>query len=158
MSDPKPLTESDEHWMRYALQEAERAAAKDEVPVGALIVAGDKQLAAAHNQVIGLHDPSAHAEVLALRQAALSLENYRLPDCTLFVTIEPCAMCLGALVHARIKRLVYGAMEPKAGCIHSHPMLLEQGHFNHRFDVLGGVLAEECSQAMSRFFQARRAK
>ncbi|MEK6788560.1 MAG: tRNA adenosine(34) deaminase TadA [Pseudomonadota bacterium] len=151
----------DEHFMRLALAEAEQAAAKGEVPVGAVIVAADQQtvIASGHNQPISSKDPTAHAEVVALRAAAQHLQNYRLDGCTLYVTLEPCTMCVGALVHARVQRVVFAASEPKAGSLLSARQLMapEAGYFNHRFAWQGGVLAEEAASRLSAFFKAKRA-
>lgn len=143
--------------MRRALDQARKAAAVGEVPVGAVLVdETDELIAGGHNQPIGARDPSAHAEIVALRAAAQKLDNYRLPGSTLYVTIEPCAMCVGALVQARVQRLVYGAAEPKTGAIESAHRLFESGEFNHRPEIVGGVLADECAALMSEFFAARR--
>lgn len=149
-------TADDEHWMRMALEQATRALALDEVPVGAVLVRDGELLAAGHNQVVTQHDPSAHAEVLTLRAAGLAVENYRLPNTVLYVSLEPCAMCVGAIVHARVQRVVFGAHEPKAGCLISNTALLDNGHFNHRFEIQGGVLGAECSALISGFFAAKR--
>ena len=144
--------------MRLALEQAETAADRDEVPVGAVLVDADGELiAAGHNQPIGSQDPSAHAEIVVLRAAAQKLANYRLPGTTLYVTLEPCVMCVGALVHARVGRLVYGATEPKTGAIESAQKLFESGRFNHRPEIEGGVLADECSALLSEFFERKRA-
>ncbi|MCP4766362.1 MAG: nucleoside deaminase [Gammaproteobacteria bacterium] len=144
--------------MRQALAQARFAADKNEVPVGAVLVDESGELVAAgHNQPISTNDPSAHAEIVTLRAAAKRLANYRLPGCTLYVTLEPCTMCVGALVHARVKRLVYGATEPKSGAIESAQRLFENGRYNHQPEVEGGVLAAECSQLLSAFFEVRRA-
>lgn len=149
---------SDTAWMQQALAQAQIAAAKDEVPVGAVLVdASGDLIAAGHNQPITACDPSAHAEMVVLRAAAQKLGNYRLPDTTLYVTLEPCTMCVGALVHARVGRLVYGTTEPKTGAIESAQQLFETGKFNHRPVIEGGVLAEECAALLSRFFENRRA-
>lgn len=152
--------ERDEHFMRLALVEAELAAAKGEVPVGAVIVAADQQtiIANAHNQPITTNDPTAHAEIVALRLAAQHLQNYRLDGCTLYVTLEPCTMCVGALVHARLARVVFAASEPKAGSLLSARQLMapEAGYFNHRFLWLGGMLAEEAKTQLQAFFKSRR--
>lgn len=148
--------ESDEQWMRLALHQADKAEAVGEVPVGAVIVRENIVVASGHNQPITTRDPTAHAEVVAIRAAAQACDNYRLPDTTLYITIEPCAMCLGAIMHARIARVVFGATEPRAGCLQSHPALLEQQHFNHKVSITGGVLAAQCSQTMSAFFQKKR--
>ncbi len=148
---------SDAAWMRQALAQADRAAEMGEVPVGAVLVDEAGELVAAgHNQPISANDPSAHAEIVTLRAAAQKRANYRLPGCTLYVTLEPCTMCVGALVHARVKRLVYGATEPRSGAIESAQRLFESGQYNHRPEVEGGLLAGECSQLLSAFFQARR--
>ncbi len=144
-------------WMRQALAQAQVAADLDEVPVGAVLVgAAGELLAIGHNQPISAHDPSAHAEIVALRAAAKKLGNYRLPDTTLYVTLEPCTMCVGALVHARVGRLVYAATEPKTGAIESAQQLFETGKFNHQPEVEGGVLAAECSALLTRFFERKR--
>ena len=148
----------DEGWMRAALQQARIGAGSGEVPVGAVLVDADGELiAAGHNQPISSHDPSAHAEIVVLRAAARKLANYRLPGTTLYVTIEPCVMCVGAIVHARVARLVYGATEPKTGAIESAQRLFETGEFNHRPEIEGGVLADECGAILSRFFENKRA-
>ena len=142
----------DAFWMREALAEADRAAALGEVPVGAVIVLDDAIIGAGHNASVAEHDPTAHAEIMALRAAAAASENYRLPGTTLYVTVEPCTMCVGALVHARIERLVFGAYEPKAGA----STLLDSAPYNHRVEIVTGVLAEECGQLLSEFFKAKR--
>lgn len=147
----------DDFFMRQALLLAERADSLNEVPVGALVVCEGKVIGEGWNQPITGCDPTAHAEVMALRQAAQQLGNYRLAECTLYVTIEPCSMCAGAMVHARIGRVVYGATEPKAGVVESQQSFFEQDFLNHRVEVCGGVLADECRQRISRFFQRRRA-
>ncbi len=144
--------------MRRAIEQARTAESMGEVPVGAVLVDGDKQLiAASHNHPISGHDPTAHAEVSVLRQAAHKLNNYRLVDTTLYVTLEPCVMCIGAMVHARVKRLVYGAKEPKAGAVESAGRLLETMPFNHRIEVSGGILGADCASILSQFFARRRA-
>lgn len=151
--------------MRLALDAARRSAQQGEVPVGALLVrtrpgtdsvAASELLACTHNQPIGLHDPTAHAEMLALREAARQLGNYRLDDCELYVTLEPCAMCAQAMLHARIKRVVYGAREPKTGAAGSVLDLFAYRELNHQTEVVGGVLAEECAALMQNFFAGRR--
>lgn len=147
-----------EYWMRQALLLAQEAERRDEVPVGAVVVKDNRIVGRGYNQPISAGDPTAHAEIMALRNAAANLGNYRLPGCTLYVTIEPCTMCAGAMVHARIKQLVYGASEPKSGAIVSNTRLLEAAHFNHRIDQVGGVLAAECATLISEFFQRRRAE
>lgn len=146
-----------EYWMERALEQAEKAAQLGEVPVGAILVRDGQLLGAGFNCPISGHDPTAHAEIRALRAAAANQQNYRLPNTTLYVTIEPCTMCLGAMIHARVSHLVYGASEPKAGVIHSADQLAEKSYFNHTLQVTSGVLADQCSELMSRFFQQRRA-
>jgi tRNA(adenine34) deaminase len=145
-----------EHWMRHCLELAEKAYQQGEVPVAAVLVKNDRLVAEAFNQPIGLADPSAHAEILVLRKAAQSLGNYRLPGCTLYVTLEPCTMCAGALVHARIDHLVYGAQETRAGAVVSRQHLLDQDWLNHRVTYEGGVLQEQCAELMQKFFRERR--
>lgn len=144
--------------MQLALEQARLAAGEGEVPVGAIVVLDDKVIASGYNSPIGGLDPSAHAEMRAIRQACLAIGNYRLPGATLYVTVEPCTMCAGLLVHSRISRLVYGAAEPKSGAIASNLKLLDSGPYNHRIEVVGGVLADECSALMSDFFARRRAR
>jgi tRNA(adenine34) deaminase len=146
----------DEEFMRLALAEAEKALLAGEVPVGAVIVRGGKVIASAHNGPVGLKDPSAHAEILALRRAAAAEGNYRLAGTTLYVTIEPCLMCAGALIHARVSRLVFGAPDPKGGAVVSLYGVLQDTRLNHRVDVTGGVLREACSEILSRFFREKR--
>jgi tRNA(Arg) A34 adenosine deaminase TadA len=145
-----------EHWMRLALAQAKKARKLDEVPVGAVIVQAGKLVATGFNRPIGTCDPTAHAEIQAIRSASQALQNYRLPQCTLYVTIEPCAMCVGAIIHARIEGVVFGALEPKAGMVESQQKLLGAEHFNHGVAVLGGVLAKECGALMQEFFQTKR--
>nr|WP_246124957.1 tRNA adenosine(34) deaminase TadA [Exilibacterium tricleocarpae] len=142
--------------MQQALALAERAAALGEVPVGALVVQGDRVVGRGWNQPISACDPSAHAEIVALRDAARHLENYRLPGCRLYVTIEPCGMCAGALVHARIEKLWFGALEPKAGAVVSNQGALDAAYLNHRVAYEGGLCAEACSKLIREFFQTRR--
>lgn len=144
-------------FMREALSLAQRAAAQGEVPVGAIIVKNGQVVGQGYNQPVSSHDPSAHAEICALRDAGQTLENYRLPGCTLYVTIEPCTMCLGAIIHARIARLVFGAAEPRYGAVSSGQRLLENGVYNHELAVSSGVLAEEAASLMKQFFRQRRA-
>jgi tRNA(adenine34) deaminase len=144
--------------MAEALLMARQAAAKDEVPVGAVLINEDNELiASGHNQPISAIDPTAHAEIVVLREAAKKLNNYRLPDTTLYVTLEPCTMCVGALVQARVKRIVYGAIEPKTGAIESAHQLFKEGGFNHIPELTGGVLKVECASLLSEFFSAKRA-
>jgi tRNA(adenine34) deaminase len=148
--------ESDAHFMRLALREAAAAAAEDEVPIGAIIVHAGQVIAAAHNQREQLHDPTAHAEMIAITQAAGVLGDWRLEGCTLYVTLEPCPMCAGASVLARIPRVVYGAADPKAGAAQSLYRLLEDDRLNHRAQVTPGVLAEECGAILTQFFAQKR--
>ena len=151
------MSNSDSQWMQQALAQARIAAELGEVPVGAVLVDADgRLLAAGHNQPISARDPSAHAEIVVLRKAALMLDNYRLPGTTLYVTLEPCTMCVGALVHARVKRLVYATLEPRSGAIESAQQLFETGDYNHRPEIEGGLLAEESSALLTAFFKARR--
>ena len=149
-------SETDLNCMRAALAEAKVAAEAGEVPVGAVVVAGGEIVARGHNRSETDSDPSAHAEIVALRAAAQDLGNYRLSNATLYVTLEPCAMCLGALVQARIERLVFGAYDPKAGAAGSAIDLSDSPSFNHRFEINGGVLAEECGAVLKTFFESRR--
>jgi tRNA(adenine34) deaminase len=146
----------DGYWMQQALKLAAQAKDQGEVPVGALVVGEQKLLGQGYNQVISLQDPSAHAEVMALRGAGITQQNYRLVNTTLYVTLEPCMMCAGVLVHARIKRLVFGAYDPKAGAISSCAQLLTLPHLNHQILVQGGILAKECGQQLTDFFKAKR--
>jgi tRNA(adenine34) deaminase len=145
-------------FMRLALREAERAAKEGEVPVGAVVVEGERVVARAHNRPIHLNDPSAHAEILALRRAARKLGNYRLTGCTLYATIEPCAMCAGAIVQARLRRVVYGARDAKAGAHGSTLTVLNHPKLNHQVEAVTGVLAEECAAIVRDFFRGRRHK
>jgi tRNA(adenine34) deaminase len=146
------------YYMRLALQEAEVAAEENEVPVGAVIVRGECQVIASdHNRREQLRDPTAHAEMLAITQAAEALGSWRLDDCTLYVTLEPCPMCAGAILQARIPRVVYGADDPKAGAVRSLFKLLNDVRLNHQCTVESGVLAESCGDVLSRFFQRQRA-
>lgn len=142
--------------MTAALALARQAAALDEVPVGAVVVCDGQIVGQGCNQPIGRHDPTAHAEILALRDAAQRLGNYRLPDCTLYVTLEPCLMCAGAIMHARIARVVYGARDPKTGVAGSVLDVFAETRLNHHARIEGGVLAEACSRLLSDFFAARR--
>jgi tRNA(adenine34) deaminase len=145
-----------EHFMRLALREAEQAMAEDEVPVGAVITLGPRVVASAHNQREQLNDPTAHAEMIAITQAAESIGDWRLEQCTLYVTLEPCPMCAGAVLQARIARVVYAALDPKAGAVDSLYHLLRDTRLNHQCEVVPGVLAESCSQLLRSFFQAQR--
>lgn len=147
---------TDENFMRMAITLAEQAGLAGEVPVGAIVVKDGIVIGRGYNTPIGLNDPSAHAEIQALRQAAQHLNNYRLIDCTLYVTLEPCAMCSGAIQHARIARLVYGASDPKTGCCGSVVNLMAEEKLNHHCTVSSAVLAEECGKLLSDFFRQRR--
>ena len=151
-----PQQPDDERWMREALALAQQGAAAGEVPVGALVLQQGRVVGRGFNQPVDTHDPTAHAEVLALRDAARTLGNYRLPGCTLVVTLEPCAMCAGAIQHARIARLVFGARDPKTGACGSVVDLFGEYRLNHHARVTGGVLAAECGQQLSSFFADRR--
>lgn len=148
----------DEMLMREALLLARQAAALEEVPVGAVVVLDGKIVGRGFNQPIVRHDPSAHAEIMALRDAAAQLGNYRLPGCTLYVTLEPCLMCAGAIMHARIARVVFGAADPKTGAAGSVVNLFAESRLNHHAEIVGGILAEECGTLLSNFFSARRSK
>jgi tRNA(adenine34) deaminase len=148
--------ESDEHWMRRALALAELGAAAGEVPVGAVVVRDGEVLGEGCNRPIGDRDPTAHAEIVALRAAAATVENYRLTGATLYVTVEPCTMCAGALVHARIARLIFGAPEPRSGAVVTAAQVLDNPGHNHRVAVTGGVLAAESAALLKAFFAARR--
>jgi tRNA(adenine34) deaminase len=148
--------QSDADFMREAIAEAQRAEEAGEVPIGAVVVVDSKIVARGFNQPIGRVDPTAHAEIVALREAALCLANYRLTDAELFVTVEPCLMCVGAALHARVRRLVFGAPEPKAGALGSAVNALDVPGLNHRFEVVGGVLADECADLLQAFFRSRR--
>ena len=149
-------TGSDELWMKEALRCARRAIEVNEVPVGAVVVHDGEIVGRGFNRNIIDHDPSAHAEMIALREAGSALGNHRLGGCDLFATIEPCAMCAGALVHARIRRLVYGADDPKAGAVHSVMQVVNHPSLNHVMEVRGGVLAGECAELLQNFFRSRR--
>ena len=149
-------TKTDTEYMQVALNLARQAALNGEVPVGAIIVKDNVIIGRGSNTPIGLHDPTAHAEIIAMREAAQHLGNYRLVDCTLYVTLEPCAMCSGAMQHARIKKLVYGASDPKTGACGSVINLMAEPKLNHHTEVVGGVLAEECGAVLTAFFKQRR--
>jgi tRNA(adenine34) deaminase len=151
-------SEYDLHCMRAALAEARLAAESGEVPVGAVIVEGGEVIATGHNRSETDNDPSAHAEIVVLREAARKTGNYRLTNATLYVTLEPCAMCMGAVVQARIERLVFGAYDPKAGAAGSAIDLSDSPSFNHRFEINGGVLAGECGAVLKAFFESRRSR
>ncbi len=143
-------------YMRLALEEAQAALAEEEVPIGAIIVFEDRVIAAAHNQREQLHDPTAHAEMIAITQAAAARGSWRLDGCALYVTLEPCPMCAGAVVQARISTVVYGAADPKAGAVRTLFNLLDDPRLNHRCQIVPGVLAEPCAQVLSQFFQLQR--
>jgi tRNA(adenine34) deaminase len=147
---------NDEDYMRIAIELAREAARAGEVPVGAVVVKDGAIVGHGCNMPIACHDPTAHAEIQALRDAGARLGNYRLVGCTLYVTLEPCAMCCGAIQHARIARLVYGAADPKTGCCGSVIDLMAEARLNHHCEVVGGILAEECGRLLSSFFAARR--
>lgn len=151
-----PGSERDEYWIRHALRLAKCAEEEGEVPVGALIVRDNELVSEGWNQPIVGHDPTAHAEVMALRAAGKVESNYRLPGTTLYVTLEPCVMCVGAIMHARIERVVYGADDPRAGAAGSAFSLLQSDQFNHSVIVQGGILQKECSKILREFFKARR--
>ncbi|MGH9502398.1 MAG: tRNA adenosine(34) deaminase TadA [Terriglobales bacterium] len=151
-----PSPNSDELFMEEALRAAQRALEAGEVPVGAIVVSAGKIIARGGNRNLSDSDPTAHAEIVALRQAAAALGNHRLEGCELFVTIEPCAMCAGALVHARLKRLVYGADDSKAGAVHSVMQVLNHPSLNHQMEVRSGVLAGRCAELVQSFFRLRR--
>jgi tRNA(adenine34) deaminase len=148
--------EDHERWMRESLRAAREARTRDEVPIGTCVVVGEKLLAVAGNRTRTDCDPTAHAEIVALREAARKLGNYRLPEAVVYSTIEPCAMCAGALIQARVKLLVYGATDEKAGAVESHFHICDAGQLNHRVEVIKGVLAPECRELMQEFFKARR--
>ena len=145
-----------EQFMKTALEEAQLAFSEDEVPIGAVIVDGDRIIARAHNQREQLRDPTAHAEMIAITQAAESRNSWRLDGCTIYVTLEPCPMCAGAILQARISTVVYGAADPKAGAVHTLYHLLDDQRLNHRCLITAGVLAEPCGQILTRFFQSQR--
>jgi tRNA(adenine34) deaminase len=144
-------------FMRLALTLARKAGDAGEVPIGAVLVCGGRVLARGYNQSVRRSDPTAHAEVMAIRKAGRSRDNYRLPDCDLYTTLEPCAMCLGAIVQARLRRLIYGAADPKAGAVRS-TMRFPFGKLNHRPEITGGLLADECGRLLREFFRAKRRK
>jgi len=146
----------DEKWMSFALKQARKAEKEGEVPVGAILVKDDVVIARAHNKPISTNDPTAHAEIQLLRAAGEELKNYRLPGTTLYVTLEPCAMCLGAIMHARIERVVFGAHDPKTGVCGSSENFMEANCFNHKIDLASGVLENESKQLLKNFFNSRR--
>ena len=154
-NDPRP-TANDELWMEEALRAAQRALEADEVPVGAVVVCNGTIVGRGWNRNLTDSDPTAHAEIVALREAGKNVGNHRLGECELFVTIEPCAMCAGAMVHARLRRLVYGADDPKAGAVRSVMQVLNQPRLNHQMEVRAGVLAGRCAEVLQSFFRERR--
>lgn len=157
MRQPQFIDRSqDERFMREALELARQGAERGEVPVGALLVQGGEVVGRGFNCPISTSDPSAHAEMVAIRAAAQAVQNYRLPGSTLYVTLEPCSMCAGLIVHSRVSRVVYGTTEPKAGVAVSRGQFFAQDFLNHRVLIEGGLLAEECSEMLSTFFKARR--
>ena len=160
MTNPDSITAEDEHWMRHALALADRAEREDdEIPVGAVVVSAEGvALGEGWNRNITEHDPTAHAEIVAMRQAGMRLGNHRLLGCSLYVTLEPCAMCAMAMVHARVARVVYGASDPKTGAAGSVFDLLADPRHNHRIEVLGGVLADEASARLINYFRRKRGK
>lgn len=155
-ASPDPALQRDRRYMQAALDEARKAEAAGEVPVGAVVVWNDQIIARGHNLPIRSVDPSAHAEMQALRAAALVIGNYRMPECELYVTLEPCVMCSGAILHARIRHVVFGATDPKTGAAGSVLNLFEQAQLNHQTTITGGVLADDCSRMLKDFFGARR--
>ena len=151
-------TDTDQKWMEKALELARKAEAAGEVPVGAVLVKDDQLIAEGWNQPITSHDATSHAEIMAMRDAGKILNNYRLIDTTIYVTLEPCSMCVGAMIHARVAKVVYGASEPRTGALGGAFNLLEANDHNHNFDVTSGVLAEESREMLQDFFQSRRKK
>jgi len=152
----RPTASPDELWMEEALRAAQRALEADEVPVGAIVVRDGKIIGRGWNQNIRTNDPTAHAEIIALREAGANVGNHRLAECELFVTIEPCSMCAGSMVHARIKRLIYGANDPKAGAVQSLMQVLNHPQLNHKVEVRSGVLAGRSAELLQTFFKSRR--
>ena len=150
------FTERDHFWMQYAIQLAKKAGEQQEVPVGAVLVFNDEVLAEGYNSPIAHCDPTAHAEIIAMRAGSQKLANYRLLNTTLYVTLEPCLMCAGAMVHARIQRLIFGAADPKSGAITSVAKALDSSFLNHRVSYTGGLLADQCGELLSSFFRDRR--
>ena len=148
----------DEKYMKMALEEAEKAGQRGEVPVGAILLKGDQVLAKDHNRCIELSDPTAHAEILVLRKGGEILKNYRLNDTIMYVTVEPCPMCVSAMVHSRISRLVFGALEPKFGAVESKVKLLDDNGLNHKVKVERGILGKECAEVLKGFFKEKRIK
>lgn len=156
MDNDQGMEDEQEKWMRRALELAREAQDAGEVPVGAVVVRGGELVGEGFNQPLSTHDPSAHAEIMAMRDAGQRLGNYRLSGCDLYVTIEPCVMCTGAMIHARVRQLCFGATEPRSGAIVSHFGLHDRSELNHRMMVRGGVLEVECGTLIRDFFRARR--
>ena len=158
LSTDDPIKENHAYWMRQAIEQAKQAANQNEIPIGAVLVdlESGELLSAGYNQPISSSDPTAHAEIVALRQASNRRKNYRLAATALYVTVEPCTMCVGALMHARISLLVFGAREPKAGVVVSQKQLLEESFYNHRLNYLEGIMAEECGTLLTDFFEKKR--
>lgn len=152
----KTFSSADNYWMQHAIGLAEQAGKKQEVPVGAVLILENKIIGEGSNCPISTCDPSAHAEIIAIRAGAKNLNNYRLLNTTLYVTLEPCMMCMGALIHARVKRLVFGAFDPKAGAVESVLQIGNSQKLNHHLHYEGGLMAEECGELLSDFFRARR--
>jgi tRNA(adenine34) deaminase len=150
------MSENHEHWMRQAIALAQQAANNNEVPVGAILVLDNQVIGEGQNQPIESQDATAHAEIVAIRAACAELHNYRIPGSTLYVTIEPCTMCVGAMIHARIESVVFGAREPKAGALVSNLQLQNKPFFNHQLNYVEGVLATDCSKLMTEFFREKR--
>ena len=148
----------DEQWMQIAIEEAKLAMKESEIPVGSVLVHNEKIIAQAHNQSIRNNDPTAHAEIQLLRKAGKQLKNYRFDGATLYVTLEPCAMCFGAMIHARIKRIIFGAFDPKTGVCGSCINLNKESFFNHKISIVGGILDKECSDLLRLFFKSKRDK
>ena len=153
-----PTLPTDNHFMIRALELAQQAANRGEVPVGAVVVRNGEIIGQGHNQPIASHDPTAHAEIMAMRDASKNLSNYRLTGCDIYVTIEPCTMCVGAMVHARIRQIFFGALEPRAGALTSQLQLMEDGRFNHSILWEGGILADQCASVLRDFFRQKRSQ
>jgi tRNA(adenine34) deaminase len=149
---------TDDHFMKRALELAQQAANRGEVPVGAVVVRNGEIIGQGHNQPIASHDPTAHAEIMAMRDASKNLSNYRLTGCDIYVTIEPCTMCVGAMVHARIRQIFFGALEPRAGALTSQLQLMEDARFNHSILWEGGILADQCASVLRDFFRQKRSQ